>query len=332
MNVQDFSFNIRYFVAFSALLLGAAHLALPTARAELVDAIDAIVNKKAVYKSDVDKFRALFQLRLKVDPLFANNPLARKGQMTDLEIVNFLIDEQIITDKYPVADADVEQEITGIQSNLHIDREGLRAAIQREGYKFEDYFQLMRVSLAKRQLIDREIRNKAAVSDDDLRAEYNREQAGSKNFHGAFKLFLVKFPKKGYKTVTLAKEEAQKTLAAVHEDKTLEEMSKKLIDEGSPIQGGDLGYLSYGEMSATLQNEVRKLGPNMISSVIDDGDNFMIVKIGDIKADVDENFDREKDSLRGRLMEGEFQHQIKLWLELQRSSNYVKINLDDKKP
>ena len=330
MNIQDFSFNIRNFAPFCLLSLSLTFASFAPARAELIEGVDAIVNKKAIFKSDVDKFRVLFPLRLKVDPLFSNDPISKNPKLTDEEIVNFLIDEEIIVEKFPVTDSDVEQEITGIQSNLHIDREALRAAILREGFKFEEYFSLMRVSLSKRQLIDREIRNKAAVSDDDLKAEYNREQAGSKNFHGSFHLFLIKFPKKSYKTAALAKDEATKTLEAIRKDKTIEEMSKKLSDEGSPTQGGDMGFLSYGEMSESLQKEVRKLGPNGVSDIADDGDSYIIVKVGDIKSELDEGFEKQKDSLRGKLMEGEFHHQIKLWLELQRSSNYIKINL--KKP
>ena len=301
-------------------------MAAEPSKAELVDGLCATVNKKAIFKSDVDKFRQLLPLRLKVDPLFVNDPISKQANASDADIVNYLIDEEIIVEKFPVTDSDVEQEVTGIQANLHIDRESLRAAILREGFKFEEYFGLMRISLSKRQLIDREIRNKATVSEDDLKAEYNREQAGSKNFHGSFHLFLIKFPKKSYKTPNLAKEDAYKTMDAIRSGKAIEDMSKKLADEGTPVQGGDLGYLSYGEMHSNLQKEVRKLGPGKVSDVFDDGDNFVIVKVGEIKADTDEGFEKERDSLRGKLMEGEFQHQIKLWLELQRSSNFVRVN------
>ena len=143
MNPQGFSF----FVVLLSLFGSMSH-------AEVVDRIEAIVNKKAIYKSDVDQFKILKPLRSKIDPIFGNDPIAKLANPTDLEIVNYLIDESIVVEKFPVQDSEVEQEINGIQANLKIDRDALRAAIVREGFKFEDYFKLMRISLAKRQLLD----------------------------------------------------------------------------------------------------------------------------------------------------------------------------------
>jgi len=254
-------------------------------------------------------------LRAKIDPIFSNEPLAKKAKPTDFEIVNFLVDEDMISDKFPVTDPEVEQEINSIQTNLKIDRDQLRSAITREGFKFEDYFKLMRASLSKRQLIDKEIRNKAAVSDDDIRAEYNRERAGSKSFLGAFHLFLARFPKKDFKSPALAKEEAEKVLTSAKKSDT--------------FSGEDLGYLAYSEMSPSLQAVVQKLGPDKISDVIEDGDNYIVVKTGDIKSDIDSAPEREKDVLRSRLMETEFEHQIHLWLDRERSNNYIKLNLKE---
>ena len=291
-------------------------------RGTLVDRLEAIVNKKAIYHSDVQKFRTLTPLRLKVDPLFANDPIAHQSQVSDDEIVNFLVDEALIVEKFPVTDAEVEQEITGIQTNLHIDRDGLKSAIAREGYKFEDYFQLMRTSLAKRQLIEREIRNKATVSDDDLKAEYNRSASVSKTFRGAFNIFMLKFVKKDFKSNALAKDEAQRALDAIHGGSTIEEIFKK---SELGVSGGDLGFLSYSEMTPALQKEVQKLGPQKTSGIIEDSLSFMIVKIGAVKADADEGFDKEKEALRGKLLEKEYSHQIHLWMDRQRTLNYVKI-------
>jgi parvulin-like peptidyl-prolyl isomerase len=299
----------------------------PPAKAELVDRLDAIVNKKPIFKTDADKFRVLIPLRQKVDPLFNNDPISKKANLTEKDIVEFLIDEDIIVEKYPVADPEVEQEITGIQSNLHIDREALRAAIMREGFKFEDYFQLMRVSISKRQLIDHEIRNKATVSDDDLRSEYNRQESGSKEFHGSFHLFIMNFSKSRYKTAKLAHEEALKAEADLKAKKTFEEVAKDHSDDETAAQGGDLGFLAYSEMSPGLQTEVRKLGANQVSGVIDEGKNYKIIKVAEIKSDSDAAYDKDKEKLRGKILESEFGHQIQIWLDRERSLNNVKVNI-----
>jgi peptidyl-prolyl cis-trans isomerase SurA len=314
------------FQGFFLLMLGATLLPIRVTSAEVIERVEAIVNKQVVYKSDVDQFKKLAALRMKVDPFFAADPLAKRAQPSPPEIINYLINERLILDQFPVNDAEVEQEITAIQNNLRVDRDSLRMAISREGFKFEDYFQLMRMSIAKRRLIDQEIRNKATVSEDDLRAEYNRSRSGSKTFRGSFKLSLIRVTKSNFKSGSLAKESAQQAIQSIKSGTDFKEVAKKWSDDPTAPEGGELGYLSYSDMSPLLQKTVQKLGPNKTSDILDDGKSWLIIQTGDIKADVDSGFDREKENLRAKLLEVEFQHQIALWLARQRSQSHIKIN------
>ena len=50
-----------------------------------------------------------------------------------------------------------------------MDRDTLREALKREGYKFQDYFELIRSSSETRELIEREIRPKVTISEDDIK-------------------------------------------------------------------------------------------------------------------------------------------------------------------
>lgn len=296
----------------------------------LVDRVEATVNKKAIFYSDIKKFRNLTGLRMKVDPLFANDPLSKKTP-TDSEIINYLIAETLILEKFPVSDSEVDQEITNIQNNLHINRDGLKSAISREGYQFEDYQQLMKASISKRQLIDSDIRNKASVSEDELKTEYNLNRSGSKNFLGSIHLYLIKITKKNYKTVKNAKDLYDSALKDIQKGDSFEEVAKKTSDDATATIGGDLGFLSYLDMNSVLQKEVQKVlsskNPQKLKiGNFEDSTAFTIFKISEISNDVDSGFEKEKDSLRGKLLESEFQHQIKLWIERQRSLNYVSVN------
>ncbi len=296
----------------------------PQLSAEIVEQVAAVVNKKAIYKSDIALFRSTLPLRAKVDPLFGGEAIAKKSEPTDQEVLDFLINESLILEKFPSSEGDVEQEINGIQTNMRINRDALRAAIRREGFRFEDYFRLMRSSLSKRLLIEREIRNKAAVSEDEIRTEYNRTHSGSKTFRGSFRLHLIRVEKKNYKTPVLARESANEALAALNKGEAFQEVASRThVDGGS----GDLGFLSYSDMQPAIQQEVRRLGSGKTGGLIEDSSAFMIVKVGEVRAEADSGLDRERDAIRGRLMDAEFRHQLKLWLERERSKNLVKVNL-----
>jgi peptidyl-prolyl cis-trans isomerase SurA len=330
--------NIQGFLLILALFYSTAfadpNTATKTAGGVVVDRIEAIVNKKAIYLSDIRKFRELTGLRMKVDPLFANDPLSKKNP-SNAEIVDFLISETLILDKFPVSDADLDAEINSIQSNLKINREGLIAAISREGFEFEDYRQLMRASIAKRQLIDRDIRNKASVSEDELKTEYNSSRSSSKTFEGSLHLHLIKITKKNYKTVKFAKDLYEEALKELGQGVSFEEVAKKTSDDSSASNGGDLGFLSYQDMNPSLQKEVQKTlskkdQAGRIGS-LEDGSSFTIFKISEISADVDGGFNKEKEFIRGKLLEKEFAHQIKLWIDRQKSLSFLTLPGSSKK-
>jgi parvulin-like peptidyl-prolyl isomerase len=307
-----------------ALILAIPALCPAPAHSEVVEQVAAVVNKKAIYKSDLALFRSTLPLRAKVDPLFGGEALARKSDPADQEILDFLINEALILEKFPASDSEVEQEINGIQTNMRINRDALRSAIRREGFRFEDYFRLMRSSISKRMLIEREIRNKAAVSEDEIRTEYNRSHSGSKSFRGSFRLHLIRIEKKNYKTPALARSAANEALSALEKGEAFAEVASRThVDGGS----GDLGFLSYSDMQPAIQQEVRRLGSGKTGGLIEDGSSFMIVKVGEVRAEADSGLDRERDAIRARLMDAEFRHQLKLWLERERAKNLVKVNL-----
>ena len=125
----------------------------------------------------------------------------------------------------------------------------------------------------------------------------------------------------------MAKDQAQRSLESIQKGEAFDEVAKRDSDDPTQSSGGDLGFLSYSEMVPALQKEVQKMGPGKMSNIIEDNKSFMIVKVVEIKADGDPQFEKEKEMLRGKLLEGEFQHQIRLWLDRERALNFVSINL-----
>src|SRR2546423_15509357 len=90
---------------------------------EVIDRLEASVNSSIILKSDLQTFRRTIKLRAQLDPLFAGTSVAQHAESAATqEVVDFLIDEKLISQMFPVNDSEVEQEINSIQSNNHIDR------------------------------------------------------------------------------------------------------------------------------------------------------------------------------------------------------------------
>ncbi len=299
--------------------LPSAHAAVP------LDRLEASVNSAIILASDVQKFRATLGLRQQLDPLFAGTPIAAQGEKaSQADIVEFLINERLITQQFQVNDNEVEQEINSIQANNKIDRESLKKALHDQGYKFEDYFELIRVSTAKRNLIDRDIRTKVTISDDDVKNYFYNHYSKTTSVPSAYKVRMIVISPKNYKNPAAARDTAERALSSIRAGESFEEVAKRVSDDPSASSGGDLGELSADQMSASIHEPLKKMKIGGVSPVLGTPQTrFFILKLEDVRSQESDQLAKMKEEIRGHLAADEYQHQIALWLERQRQSAFV---------
>jgi peptidyl-prolyl cis-trans isomerase SurA len=308
-------------------LLVSAFFAAGSAHAApvLLDRLEASVNSNLILLTDVRKFRDTQKLRRQLDPLFAGTNVATKGTSAPTsEVTEFLVDEKLITQAFPVTDAEVENEINSIQSNNHISRDQLKSALQDQGFSFDDYFELIRSSAAKRNLIDRDIRTKVTISDDDVKNYFFNHYAKSANTPSAYHLEIITVSPKNYKTPAAAKEVAQRALNDVKGGEPFEEVAKRSSDGPTASTGGDLGVVSDEQISPAIRDQVRKLKIGQVSEVFGSPQSgYNLIKLVDVRTADNERYEKMKDEIRGQLTAAEYQHQIQLWLERQRQTAFI---------
>lgn len=284
--------------------------------AETLERLEASVNNQLVLKSDLVKFRKTLPLRAQLDPLFAGTELAKKGvQASDQDIVNFLIDEKIITSAFPMSDAEVETEINSIQANNRIGREQIRAAIAAQGFRFEDYFELIRIGASKRNLIEREIRTKVSITDDDVKNQYYNRYAKDAKAPAAYHIRIITTP---------VKKEAQDARVELLAGKTFSETAKKFSKDPSAENGGDLGVMSEEQMAGPIRKQMKKMRVGETSPILGDAKTqFFIIRLEDIQKAEDAKLKALSEQIRGGLANTEYQRQLSLWLERQRDLAFI---------
>ncbi|MEK7690649.1 MAG: peptidylprolyl isomerase, partial [Bdellovibrionota bacterium] len=252
------------------LFLFAFLMASTGARAEPVsfERIEAFVNSRLIFTSDVRLFRKTIDLRTQLDPLFTGTPVAQAGKSAShSDVVDFLIDETVIAQQFPVTDAEVEQVINEIQATNHLDRPGLKAALKEQGYVFDDYFELIRSSTAKRNLIDRDIRIKVVVSEDDIKNHFfnrlGRASAGSANYQ----LRLITVTPLNFKTPAAALDTANRALKQIRSGEAFEDVAKRVSDDAVAAAGGDLGAVTEDHLSGPIREQLKKLKIGEVSDL-----------------------------------------------------------------
>lgn len=317
-------FTLACLALSSVLLIGPS----PAQAAPIVlDRLEASVNSSLILLSDVSRFRKTEKLRAQIDPLFAGTVVATQGdKATQPQIVQFLIDEDLILQQFPITDQEVEQEINQIQNNNHLERSQLRQFLQQQGFTFEDYFELIRASASKRNLIDRDIRTKVTISDDDVKNFYYNHYAQSSPAARAYHIRAIVITPKNYKSPLAARQVAEQALKEIRSGESFEEVAKRVSDDSSASSGGDLGTLTEDQMSPLIRDNLKTLKIGEVSPILGSTKSaLMILKLVDVKSEEDQRMKKLKEEIRGQLVAAEYQHQVQLWLQRQRQTAFIHL-------
>ncbi|MBL7715895.1 MAG: peptidylprolyl isomerase [Bdellovibrionales bacterium] len=317
---------MRKILSGSCLTLMAG-LTLITAQAHsaLLERLEASVNSSTILSSDVTRFKKTLSLRSQLDPLFSSHPLSKKGaSASHSEVVDFLITEVLISQQFPVTDAEVEQEINSIQANNRITRDALKNAIEGQGFNFDDYFELIRVGTSKRNLIDREIRTRVSISDDDVKNYFYNRYAKQNTTPTAYRFRILTVTPTHFKNASGARETVERALKAIRAGEAFEEVAKQFSDDASAPNGGDLGTLTSDQINSTLRDQLKKMKIGEVSDVLGDAKSrYFVLKLEDLRSAETERYEKMKEEIRSQLAAGEYQRQIVLWIERQRETAFV---------
>lgn len=302
---------MRKFVPVFGLLL------LPSlVDARLVDRTTALVNSEVILQSDTQSFRKNFSLRKEIDPFVG---LLEFSPSDGKENMNYLIQESLVLQKFPPTEEEVEEEINAVQRNNKIDRDRLKEVLAGQGVRFDDYRRLMKVSVAKRKLVDKELRPLAMVTDEEVKNQYytdpaSRERRKEQKLVLKYTLQQLLIP-----NARLA-ETARRRLKAGED---FDGLASELAAQGA--ESSRLGTISEENMNAKIRESIQGLKVGESTDPISAGTGYMILKILEISAPTDPVFEREKERIRSALFQKALLNQLRLWTERERAQSYIHI-------
>lgn len=149
-------------------------------------------------------------------------------------------------------------------------REPLRVQVEYLSYPFEQFS------------------SKVEVSDKEIEDYYqaNREAKFHKLKEARMRHILTRVPPgadAGQRDAARAR--AQRILASARAGKDFAQLAKENSDDPSAAQGGEVGWLSQGQLLPALEKAVFSLGKGEISDVIESPSGYHIVKVEDVRAE-----------------------------------------------
>jgi parvulin-like peptidyl-prolyl isomerase len=289
----------RAVLAPSLLLLLSAPL-----RAEVLERVIVKVNGAIVTQSEFENRQVAAVQSARVGPerieAFLRDNNAR--------ILQEAIDELILVERAAEIGIKARKEYTddvidSIRKENNIaDDEALTAQLRREGMTLPDLRRNIERSLLRREVLRREVEPKVALTDADVRAEYERRKD---EFTKPAQVRLLEILIPGDAPDPRA--EAQEVLARARAGEDFAELARTRSKAPSRAAGGDLGLLALRELSPSVREVAERLQPNEVAEPIAGADGSQrILKLLERSEAGVQSFDAVMAELRRQMSEKRF--------------------------
>ncbi len=294
----------------TALLLA---LAAGSASADVVERVVATVDNEAIFLSDLRK-RAVPFLPQVADAPTETERASRLKELYD-ELLNVLVDEQLIrqlanSSGIRATGADVDNAIENLRLQNNMTEEQFQEALDAQGFTMTQYRKDLKRQLIRLKVMNERVRSRVNVTEEEVRARYE-QRARAEGSELRFEVSHVVVPiQDGASAIQVAaKRQEAETL---RDSLTPENFDARAAGLG----GGDLGWLSQGDLPADLERELLRLNAGDISAPVKGSSGFHIFYLKDRQVGAGfPSFDEMKQELYREMLDATMLRQEKIFLD-----------------
>ncbi len=319
--------RMSVYLLFLSLLL-----CLPAlAEAQDNNRIVAVVGNDIITQYDLEKATNRLQSQiLSNTPPNQARPSAQEIRKAALDnLIETLIFKQIVErEKLNLSEVELDRQVSAIMAKGHISEQELAAELSLRGMTMEEYRQELRQDILKRRLIERLVRSRVVISDEQVLAYYNANagQLAPNRMHLRAIFLPLPADKNGQEQMRLL---AQKIHQQLKEGADFSKLATDFSRGPGSDQGGDLGKIEIEDMLPSMRAAVEKLKPGEISKPVALPDNYVIfqrvVEQAAQRGVTAGPTESERQQIRALLEKQALDKRFKQWLEQVRSEVYIKV-------
>jgi peptidyl-prolyl cis-trans isomerase SurA len=300
------------------------------ARGRVVERVAAVVGDQLVLASEVED---------RVGPLLAdvnriNDPDKRAARAAALrrEVLERLIDDELILQqaaelKLTISSEQVDASIEEIKKQNSLNDEQLREALRSQGMTMAAYRSDLRRQLLRFRVLNIAVGSRVNVSDDEVRAYYDRHMKDGSNVQVRASHVFVAIPE-GADAATAAEKQAQaqKILERAQAGEDFAKLAREASDDAATrADGGDLGYFGKDMLPKAIEELVFAMKVGEVRGPIRVDRGFHVIKLVDRKVKDPKPFDEVKEDIRMQLRQKDMERQTKIYLGELRKKTLVDI-------
>lgn len=283
------------------------------ARADVIERVVATVNNEAIFLSDLRQRAVPFL------PQVAEAPTEpeRMSRLKDLydELLTYLIDEQLVrqlatSSGVRVTDADVDSAIENLRLQNNMTDEQFQEALDAQGFTMTQYRKDLKRQLTRLKVVNERVRSRVNVTEEQVRARYEQRARGEGNairFHVSH--LVVPITEEASAIQVAAKRQEALT---VRETLTPENFSARAAE----MNGGDLGWLTQGDLPEDLERAILPLDAGEISDPVRGAKGFHIFFLEERQVGNDfPSYDEMKEELFREMLDTAMNRQEKIFLD-----------------
>jgi peptidyl-prolyl cis-trans isomerase SurA len=288
-------------------------LAANSAGADVIERVVATVNNEAIFLSDL-RTRAVPFLPQVAEADTETERMSRLKELYD-ELLNFLIDEQLVrqlatSSGIRVTDADVDGAIENLRMQNNMTEEQFQEALDAQGFTMAQYRKDLKRQLIRLKVTNERVRSRVNVTEEEVRARYEERARGEGNDIRLRVSHLVVPVGEGASAIQVA----AKRQEAIQLRSTL--TSENFEARALELGGGNLGWLTKGDLPEDLERAILPLSAGEISEPVRGSKGFHIFFLEERQVGTDfPSFDEMKQELFREMLDAAMIRQEKIFLD-----------------
>jgi len=320
-----------YFLWGFIFNIGIFPFRVQVADAVVVDRIVAVVNDDLVTLYDLNKTFQPYEENIRA---LGYAPERERETLFKLrtDLLNRLIDrkltDQVIKkNNIEVSEEEIDTTLERLKEARSLTDESLRAGLAQQGLTLEEYRNNIKQQLLRNKLVNREIKSKIVITEDDIKIYYDahREKyAGETKYH-IWNIFirLPEFAVESTKSLALEKMDA--VITKLTQGRAFESLAAEDSDSPTAPKGTDLGLYRLDELSPQLQKAVEVMKAGDFSSILETDMGYQIIYVQKIVQTDAKSLAEVKSEIQEILYNEAADNRFQAWLEELRKRAHIKI-------
>jgi len=292
----------------------------------------AIVDGEKIPQKELDQKLTLIKQRAASagQQLDANRLASIKKDMVDKMVENELLYQKSQELGIAVDTETIDSQMEQFKGQFP-DEDQYKKQLSALGYTEAQLRSEFEKNLAIKQLIEQEIASNVSISDKELKTYYedHPDQFKTPEQVKARHILIKAGSEASEDEKKAAKEKIGKIKKRIDEGEKFSEVAKEASECPSSKRGGDLGYVSKGQMVKPFEKATFSLAVGDVSDIVETRFGYHLIKAEDKKDASQKTFDEVKDRLKEQLEQKKVKEEMPDYIAQLREDADIEVNLPE---